>query len=247
MHLKGLYVAIKSMDPTKRGGEGKGVMFDNQLLQSKTFQHLENNYFYLNDFDVDEFLSDNSETRTHLSGNFDPNSVQFLEILEIAYSGEQLPILEKFLDELFITEDYEKVKILARNFQNNLNGANLTEDEKLELLSVGVGIYALADFLDKGGMELVGEKLNVIQKESGYTYNLRCRVESRAVWGGAVIGLTYGAVRGGMVGCAGGTVVFPGLGTATGCVGGAVFGGAIGFIEGAATGIASSLLLTCFR
>ncbi len=123
----------------------------------------------------------------------------------------------------------------------------MSEEEKLELLSVGAGIYALADFLEKGGMELVGEKLTLLGKDPIHSYNLRGRVDSRAVWGGAVIGLSVGAVRGGLVGCAGGTILFPGLGTETGCVGGAVFGGALGFIEGAATGIAGSLLLTCFR
>lgn len=247
MYQDGLEVAFQSLDQTLRGGEGKGIILDYQLLQSKTFQHLENNYFYLNDFNVEAFLLDKPEARNYSNFDFDHNSAEFLEILERAYSGEQLLLLRKFLDELFVTEDYGKVKSLARNFQNNLKIHDLSEEEKLELLSFGAGIYAFADFLEKGGMELVGEKLAVLGNESDYNPNLRCRVDSRAVWGGAVLGLSYGAVRGGVIGCAGGTVLFPGFGTVSGCVGGAVFGGALGFIEGATTGVASSLLLTCFR
>ena len=216
-------------------------------MQSKILRHLENNYAYLDDITVDAFLSDNSEIRNYTNGVFDPNSGQLQEILEMAVSGEQMPILKKFLDELFVTEEYGKVKILARNFQNNLSGANLSKDEKLELLSIAAGIYALGDFLEKGGLQMVGEKIAVLGNESDYNPNLRCRVDMRAVWAGAVFTGGIGAVRGGMVGCVGGTVLFPGLGTATGCVGGAVFGGAAGFIEGAIGGVAGSLLLTCWR
>ena len=74
-----------------------------------------------------------------------------------------------------------------------------------------------------------------------------CEVGWRSVWAGAVVGFTVGAVKGGITGATGGTVVFPGLGTATGAVGGAVFGGALGFIGGAATSVAANLVTSCFR
>lgn len=244
MYLDGLEIAVQSLNPRLRGGGGKGLILDYEFLQSQTFQHLEKNYFSLHDFNVEAFLSDKPEAGNYT--NIDHNSADFLEILERAYSGEQLLLLRKFLDELFVAEDYGKVKSLARNFQNTLKNHNLSEEEKLELLSVGAGIYAFADFLEKGGMELVGEKLAVLGKEP-QTANLRCRVGMRTVWGGAVISGGINAVRGGVIGCAGGTVLFPGLGTATGCVGGAVLGGAVGFIEGAVAGVAGSLLLTCWR
>lgn len=243
MYQEGLDVAIQSLDLTG----GKGLILDRRLLQSKTFQHLEKNYIYIDDFNVGAYLSENSENENYSPVHFDPNSPQFREILETAYSSDQLPVLKKFLDDLFVNEDYGKVKLLARNFQNSLKVSSLSEEEKLELISVGAGIYALADFLERGGMEMVGEKLAVLGNESGYNPNLRCRVDMRSVWAGAVFTGGIGAVRGGIVGCAGGTVLFPGLGTATGCVGGAVFGGAAGFIEGAIGGIAGSLLLTCWR
>lgn len=245
MYLDGLEVAVQSLNPRLPGGGGKGLILDYEFLQSQTLQHLEKNYFSLNDFNVEAFLSGKPEAGNYT--NIDHNSADFLEIMKMAYSGEQLMILRKFLDELFVTEDYGKVKSLARNFQNNLKNHNLSEEEKLELLSVGAGIYAFADFLERGGMEMVGEKLAEHGNEAGYNPNLRCRVDMRAVWGGAVISGGINAVRGGVIGCAGGTVLFPGLGTATGCVGGAVLGGAVGFIEGAVAGVAGSLLLTCWR
>jgi hypothetical protein len=247
MYMDGLDLAIQSLDQTLIDGGGKGVFLDNQSVHSKTFYHLENKYVYLNDLNVDAFFSDKVKYGNLENVSFDPGSSEFQEVLEIAYSGAQLLILKEFLDELFVTDDYGKVKLFARNFQNTVKGANLSHEEKFELLSLGAGIYALADFLDKGGMELVGEKIAFLSKESDTAPNLRCRVDMRAVWGSAVISGGYGAVRGGIIGCAGGTVLFPGLGTATGCVGGAVLGGATGFIEGAALGIAGSLLYTCWR
>ena len=48
------------------------------------------------------------------------------------------------------------------------------------------------------------------------------RQVSQAMVGGALIG----ALNGGLIGAAGGTVILPFVGTATGAVGGAVFGGA---------------------
>jgi len=57
---------------------------------------------------------------------------------------------------------------------------------------------------------------------------------ARALAGGALTGAAWGCLIGG----GGGTVVLPGIGTATGCVGGAVFGAA----KGAATSTAVSLI-----
>ncbi|SHN10178.1 hypothetical protein SAMN04488057_106234 [Cyclobacterium lianum] len=62
-------------------------------------------------------------------------------------------------------------------------------------------------------MDRFGEQMTVLAKGSGYSSNLRCRVDMRAVWGSAVINGGYGAVRGDLIECAGGTVVFPLLGS----------------------------------
>jgi hypothetical protein len=129
----------------------KELILDYESLQFQTFQHLEKNYFSLNDFNVEAFLSDKLEAGNYT--NFDHNSADFVEISEMVYSSEQPTILRKFLDELFVTEDYGKVKLLAGDFQNNLKNHNFPEHEKLELLSVGAGFYAFADFLEGGGIE----------------------------------------------------------------------------------------------
>ena len=87
-----------------------------------------------------------------------------------------------------------------------------------------------------------------MQEATGNTGSrLNCSVNPRNVLGAGIIGLGIGGVRGGIIGCGGGTVLFPGLGTATGCVGGAVIGGALGFMEGVFGAIAGELLLSCFR
>ena len=45
MYLEGLDIAVQSLDLTLIEGEGKGMLLDNRLLKSKTFHHLEKNYF----------------------------------------------------------------------------------------------------------------------------------------------------------------------------------------------------------
>lgn len=246
MYTEGLDVAIRTLDETLRK-EGNGIFLDKPSLQANTFHHWRNNFFYAESFDAQAFLSENLEDISGRNVIIDPNTSEFVEILEKAYSGPQLMVLKGFLDELFLTDDYMEAKILAKNFHNNLSDSNLSIEEKLELHAIGSGVYALADFLENGGMDRFGEQMAVLAKGSGYSSNLRCRVDMRAVWGSAVINGGYGAVRGGLIGCAGGTVVFPLLGTASGCVGGAVMGGAVGFIEGAVAGVAGSLLYSCWR
>lgn len=59
----------------------------------------------------------------------------------------------------------------------------------------------------------------------------------RTVAQGMVGGAIIGAINGGLTGAAGGTVLFPGIGTATGAIGGAVFGGAKGAIQGGIVGV----------
>ncbi|MBD3631119.1 hypothetical protein [Cyclobacterium sp.] len=247
MYSDGLGVAIQSLDEILKEENGKMMYLDRQSLQTKTFQHWENNYILIDNFDSESFLGESLENKNFGNTIVDPHSLEFLETLEDAYSREQLPILLEFLNELFESDDFGKAKFLSKNFHNKLFDSNLSNEEKLELHAIGSGVYALADFLENGGMDRFGEQMAVLVKGSGYSSNLRCRVDMRAVWASAVVSGGINAVRGGVIGCAGGTVVFPLLGTASGCVGGAVMGGAVGFIEGAFGGLAGSLLLTCWR
>lgn len=247
MYSDGLENAMRSLSQHLKYDGKSRIILDQRSLQATTFKHLEEKYFRLDDFDSELFFAGSPDIMYLDNSIIDPSSPEFRKTLEAAFSSEQLQVLNSFLDRLFETEDYAKVKNLAKEFQNSLTGSYLSEEDRLELYSVGAGIYALADFLEKGGMDLVGEALNVVAEDLSSLQNLRCRVSSRDVWGGAVIGLAGGAVRGAVIGCAGGTFLFPGLGTATGCVGGAVFSGALGFIGGAGGAVATSLLLTCFR
>nr|MBI1229352.1 hypothetical protein [Cytophagales bacterium] len=247
MYSDGLENAMRSLSQNLKS-EGNGRMFlDRRSLQATTFKHLEGKYFKLGDFDTELFFAGGPDIAYLDDSIFDPGSPEFQKTMEAAFSSEQLQVLNTFLDRLFETEDYVKVKDLAREFQNGLAGSYLSEEDRLELYSMGAGIYALADFLEKGGMDMVGEELGLGNKNAGTNPNLRCRVDMRAVWAGAVLTGGIGAVRGAMIGCAGGSIFLLGFGTVTGCVGGAVFGGAGGFVEGAIGGIAGSLLLTCWR
>ena len=76
---------------------------------------------------------------------------------------------------------------------------------------------------------------------------LGCSVSTRNVLLAGIVGLGIGGTRGSVVGCTGGTIVVPVLGTAGGCVGGAVIGGALGYVEGVVAGIVAELLGSCFR
>ena len=74
-----------------------------------------------------------------------------------------------------------------------------------------------------------------------------CKISTRNVLMGSVIGGFVGAVGAAKVGAIAGTVVVPGIGTVTGAVSGFMAGFAAGFVGGVATGIVAELMLTCGR
>ena len=88
----------------------------------------------------------------------------------------------------------------------------------------------ISEFLSSGGLDEINLILaaNFTDVTNGPAY--RCRVNSRNVWLGAVVGL------------AGGMVAGP-VGMASGSVGGEAMDGANGFIGG----VAVELLGSCFR
>ncbi|MFC5409552.1 hypothetical protein ACFPMF_09555 [Larkinella bovis] len=128
---------------------------------------------------------------------------------------------------------------LANNFDNQIRANRvLTETEKYQLFEISSATRTVASIYDQLETDIRGHTSARIG---------RCKVDARGVWTDAVIGFFVGVSGGLKVGCTGGTVTLPGIGTATGCVGGAVLGGAGGFVGGAITGVASQLLQTCFR
>ncbi len=105
--------------------------------------------------------------------------------------------------------------------------------------------------MNEGGVDkvysLMAAELGAPQQVGNARISGGCTVNWRNVWAGAVISGTVGAVGGLKIGLAGGTVILPGIGSATGAVGGAVLAGANGFIGGTLVGVAGELLTSCFR
>lgn len=127
--------------------------------------------------------------------------------------------------------------------------SNFVRDDKIKLLSLSTSLLAMIEFFEEGKDQQIYSTLKQL-----YDINTNpkarvngCKVNARGVLAGGVVGFFSGGATGAYVGCAGGTVTLPGIGTVVGCVGGAVFGAAGGFVGGVLSGVASELIQTCLR
>ena len=165
------------------------------------------------------------------------------------FNDIQKTYIKIFSNDIFNIQEYsEGFELVAAFKQTITNTQELTDNEKMILLQLASGTNSLLEFMKNDGVEKMQNSMAAIV--GSYIPNgraLGCEVDWRGVWSGAVIGLVSGAVYGGYLGATVGTVTVPVLGTAVGAVGGAVFSGAVGFTSGAVSGIASSLLTSCFR
>ncbi|WP_157972245.1 hypothetical protein [Pleomorphovibrio marinus] len=162
------------------------------------------------------------------------------------FTPNQSSLLNPFMDALDHSANPHTAKNVALSFQNQIiHSPSLNYEEKISLLSISSGTIVFSDFVLDGGIDRIKEK--VVVDHFGQVQTLGCSVNTRNVFLAGVVGIGLGGTRGTIIGCTGGTVVFPGLGTAGGCVGGAVIGGALGFIEGVSAGIVAELMGSCFR
>jgi hypothetical protein len=162
------------------------------------------------------------------------------------FTPNQTTLLNPFMDALDLSASPQTAKNAALSFQNQIiHSPSLNYEEKISLLSISSGTIVFSDFVLDGGIDRIKEK--VVVDHFGQVQTLGCSVNTRNVFLAGVVGIGLGGTRGTIIGCTGGTVVFPGLGTAGGCVGGAVIGGALGFIEGVSAGIVAELMGSCFR
>jgi hypothetical protein len=162
------------------------------------------------------------------------------------FSATQLSILNSYCTRMYSAKSATDASIHYTVTKNSVNSSfALTRDEKIVLLSViEVGNEFAKKFFAGGWIEVRRD----IEVATGRVVGgSGCSVDWRGVWAGGVVGGVVGAVFGATTGATGGTVVFPGLGTATGAVGGGVIGFATGFIGGVGPAIAGQLLTTCFR
>lgn len=74
-----------------------------------------------------------------------------------------------------------------------------------------------------------------------------CKINTRGVLMGAVIGGFTAAIGYAKIGAVAGTVTVPGVGTVTGAVSGFMSGFAAGFVGGVVTGVIGELMTSCFR
>ncbi len=160
------------------------------------------------------------------------------------FTSEQLGVLDAFVGKMYSATDAASAAIYYKTTVDRINqSVTMTTDDKILLLSVAEVANEFAKNFFSG--KLMGINAD-IQQATGLSLS-GCSVNWRSVWAAGVVGGVVGAVFGAKAGAAGGTIAFPGLGTATGVVGGGVIGFATGFIGGVGTGVATELLTSCFR
>lgn len=217
--------------------------FVNDILRG-----LNDQFFMAGESVINEIASQYGEIK--LSHRFPENqSIVKVDLSQFnIYSDDQLKLVQPFVDRLLNTEDMEIAKSNAVSFQHTVINSPLSDDEKMELLTLSSGVLGFTEFVENGGIENIQNALVVHLNKNGIPNNRfrNCSVSMRHVWLGAVVGGGVGAIGGAKVGCAGGLVGGP-LGAAGGCVGGAVMGGASGFISGALMTAGAELLGSCFR
>ncbi len=250
IYAEGLYIAANSFRSNINKTGKNSVSINQPTIIRNTLVAFEGNYFTAID---KSYLSIADDFNTlHLPTNSLPNARQQSFSIDQyeRFNAKQKEIAQQFVDKLLAVNDPLSAKNLAIDFQSKVALQAFTDDEKLELFSLGSAAIAFSDFIANGGTDIIYKALvDELNNTSNTSPNGRvkgCSVNWRSVWAGAVIGFVVGGVGGAKVGCAGGMVAGP-IGAASGCVGGAVMGGASGFIGGAATSVAGELLTSCFR
>ncbi len=234
MYKTGITFQVSNLKDFTSLKDGK-IVVDYDGLNKKTAEKLNSQFF---------------------GGMFNPLSVlqasvapksKSLRLDDDYYSAEQQVMVDDYVGQMYNATDSYSADYVVQSFQNDIiYSSRFSYDQQIQLLAVVQAGDVLSDYVFSGSAARDLGSVFAGYVDSQYS-EFGCSVDWRGVWGGAVIGLGVGAVRGAIIGGAGGTVALPLLGTVTGAVGGAVFGGAAGFVEGALAGVAGSLLLSCFR
>jgi hypothetical protein len=188
-------------------------------LYSNTYDYLKGNYF------SGSYQFDPNEIKAKLNKTARISSADELDLSYL--TEEQKTLTVPFLNSILNQDDLSAASLTADNFNNLVMQSTLSDLQKYQLLTIGTAVKA---------------GIKVIQDNTAKSSRIAARVDVKGALQSGVIGLASGAVGGCYTGATGGTVAFPGLGTATGCLGGAVIGGALGFIGGVVGSIAQDLL-----
>ncbi|EIM78094.1 hypothetical protein A3SI_04807 [Nitritalea halalkaliphila LW7] len=222
-----------------------GLSLNQRDLLNDIMSGCNERYLYANNIPLMDMTSSLVEVSfpDHLT-NLRTSAAIDLSTFEI-YSEDQLLLVQPFIEDLLSEEGLNLAKSKAVSFQQSIINSSLSYDEKIQLLTLCTGIITAAEFVEKGGIDLVANELGRTYFPNGRIQS--CSVSSRNVLASAVIGLAGGAATGGYAGASVGTFTVPVLGTVAGGVGGAVFGGAAGFVSGLVSGVAGELLTSCGR
>ncbi|WP_144607392.1 glycine zipper family protein [Algoriphagus algorifonticola] len=228
--------------------DGSLWMDKNQMTVS-SFEHLDGYLINASGLDIELLAKPFGKER------IDRNTMSN-RVMNIDYGNFNMPqvwFADQLITNLLEVEDLYEVTDVVFSFNLQVLNSLLTQAEKDELLVLSSSALSIRDFLLNGGVDILYDEMILVYGDPTDPSNPSiggrvqgCSVDTRAVWGSAVIGLTTGAVSGAYAGATGGSIA-PGIGTVTGAVSGAVIGGAVGFVSGALAGVAGSLLLTCFR
>ncbi len=199
--------------------ENHGLSFDKQILSSLNFNHTNA-----------RINSDIIEEVRAINNHFGEYFYEYMSNIneEVFANADQLERIniEGHLDEIE-------------------NSSNLSQDEKVLLISYLGSLSGSLDFIQNGGIQQIESQFEEVGYTNGRTNG--CSVNVRNVLLSGVYGLATNAVRGAIIGGTAGTFSVPVLGTATGIVGGAVFGAAAGFVGGVIGGVVVELAATCTR
>ncbi|GIV36402.1 MAG: hypothetical protein KatS3mg032_0781 [Cyclobacteriaceae bacterium] len=245
MNKSGLNLTVSNLGKNITPIGNNEITLNQRQLVKGMLSGLNGQYFNADEKTIMDFSSNYGELRLpdHFA-NARKNGTVDLSTFEI-YSEDQLALVQPFVDDLLNEEDLNATKSKAISFQQSVVSSTLSDDEKIQLLTLSTGVISFAEFVEDGGIDLIANELDIIYSSNGRVQG--CSVSSRNVLASAVVGLAGGAATGGYVGATAGTFTVPILGTAVGGVGGAVFGGAAGFVSGLISGVAAELLTSCGR
>ena len=169
--------------------------------------------------------------------------------IEVPLTAEQIRLTEPFIQDVWTRENTSGLTEAVDDYEMRVAKSDLPEDQKWELFTIGETVRVTAEFINKGGLSLIGDAVEDAVDKSG-SKGARLNpgddcIRAKDILQGAVLSGFVGAAVGGFYGATVGTFTVPVVGTATGAVGGAVFGFAEGFIGAVIGGTAQQVIFNC--
>ena len=204
----------------------------NSLKSEETIEESFYKYFVVKTLNQSSFKSDTNYKITN-----EPNSVEKVHVeLPAHYDNFKSTLILEYYEAMANAYDHEIPSVIAeyqRRLDNTLIPIPFNEHQQIQII-LNASKYAVEALEVVYANNKVASKNNTA-KGGGFWDCMR-KNAGKKIGRGMVWGALTGGAIGGIGGAAGGTILFPGVGTATGAVGGAIFGGAKGSIYGAIGG-----------